>query len=166
MKPGRTDCERKALLATRSLVDRMRAMYRELEQSTGAPITLHRALLCIGEEPRLTASELGHRLGMKRPAVSQVLRSLSRRGWIERIRDAEDQRSVRIDLTPQGRQVLKFTVGRATGILKRAVHSLSAENIEHLAAGIEALLDSLPRDRSVSGHLRAQGHPSHPQRLF
>jgi hypothetical protein len=72
--PDPGDLQRQAVIATRSLVDRMRRLYRELEQLTGAPITLHRATLCIGEEPGLAASDLARRLGMKRPAVSQVLR--------------------------------------------------------------------------------------------
>jgi DNA-binding MarR family transcriptional regulator len=147
--PDRADLEREALLATRSLVDRMRTLYRELEQLTGAPISMHRAMLCIGEEPGLAASELARRLGMKRPAVSQLLRSLSSRGWIERVRDTEDNRSVKISPTPEGRQLLRLTSGRAVGTLKRAVHSLATEDIGHLARGLGALLATLPPETPV-----------------
>jgi len=150
----RSQLETRALFASRSLVDRMRSLYRELEQLTGAPITLHRALLCIGENPGLAASQLAEMLGMKRPAVSHILRSLAARGWIERHRSESDQRSVQIVPTAEGRQILRLTSGRAVGILKRAMHNLSVEHLESLAGGIEALLSQLPPDsRGPNGKL-------------
>ena len=144
---GRPSIENRALIGARALVDRMRSLYRELEQMTGAPITLHRALLCIGEEPGIAASRLADRLGMKRPAVSQVLRNLVARGWIVRERSAADQRSVRIFVTASGQQVLRLTSGRAVGILKRAVQALPNRELQQLASGLEALVSLLPAVR-------------------
>ncbi len=136
--------ERQALLAARTLVDRMRDIYRELERMTGAPITMYRALACIGENPGLPASQLATRLGMQRPAVSHVLKGLSERGWIERRRSDGDQRSVRISPTPMGQQILRATGGRAVGTLQRAVHGLSTRQLGQLAGGLESLLALLP----------------------
>ena len=107
--------ERDALLSARALVDRMRTLYRELERMTDAPITVHRALACIGEEPGIPASRLASRLGMQRPAVSHVLKRLAARGWIERRRHEGDQRSVQIHPTADGQQILRATSGRAVG---------------------------------------------------
>lgn len=151
---NRASIENRALIAARSLVDRMRSLYRELERMTDAPITLHRALLCIGEEPGIAASQLADRLGMKRPAVSQTLGNLAARGWIERRRSDADQRSVRIFATASGRQVLKLTSGRAVVVLKRAVQSLSGEDLRRLAAGLDALLHELPTGGSAAGPAR------------
>jgi DNA-binding MarR family transcriptional regulator len=142
--PARDALESRALLAARALVDRMRSMYRELEQMTGAPITLHRALVCIGGEPGLTASRLAALLGMQRPAVSQVLKSLTMRGWIERNRRDADQRAVQIQCTPAGRQILRATAGRAVFTLQRAVCKLPDDQLARLAASVEKLLDELP----------------------
>src|SRR5688500_15792959 len=83
---------RRARLAARALIDHVRSRYRELEQLTGAPITANRVLVCLGEEPGITASRLAGALGMQRPALSQVLKGLVERGWIERERDESDQR--------------------------------------------------------------------------
>lgn len=136
--------ERRALLAARTLVDRMRSLYRELEQLTGAPIAVHRALACIGDEPGLPASKLADALGMQRPTVSHVLRYLTERGWIERLRSNDDQRSVRIFITAEGRQLLKATSGRAVGTLQRAVGHLRKGELTALATGLETLLTHLP----------------------
>ena len=141
---GRERLEQRALLATRSLVDRMRALYRELERLTGAPIVVHRALACLGEEPGITASRLALALGMQRPALSHVLRGLVERGWVERVRSEFDQRSVRIYLTAAGRHVVGATAGRAVGALQRAVRRLSNGGLEGLATGVEELLPYLP----------------------
>ncbi len=142
--PVRSALERDALLSARALVDRMRALYRELERMTDAPITVHRALACIGEEPGIPASRLATRLGMQRPAVSHVLKGLVARGWIERRRHDGDQRSVQIHPTAGGLQVLRATSGRAVGTLQRAVLGLSARQLRQLADGLAALLARLP----------------------
>ena len=147
---SRDALEKRALLAARALVDRMRALYRELEQVTGAPITLHRALVVIGNDPGLPASRLATRLGMQRPAVSQMLKNMEFRGWIERRRSASDQRAVQIHCTSVGRRVLQATSGRAVVTLQRAVCNLRDEELEKLAAGVEKLLEELP-ESSPSG---------------
>ena len=140
----RSALERDALLSARSLVDRMRTLYRELERATDAPITVHRALACIGEEPGIPASRLATRLGMQRPAVSHVLKGLAARGWIERRRHERDQRSVQIHATADGQQILRATSGRAVGTLQRAVRGMSARQLRQLADGLAALLARLP----------------------
>lgn len=140
----RAGLENRALIAARSLVDRMRNLYRELEQLTGAPITLHRAMVCIGNEPGLPASRLAERLGMQRPAISHVLKNLDTRGWIERRRDGDDQRTIQIHCTAAGREILQATAGRAVFTLQRAVRNLPDEELGKLAFGIEKLLDELP----------------------
>ena len=142
--------ERDALLSARSLVDRMRTLYRELERMTDAPITVHRALACIGEEPGIPASRLATRLGMQRPAVSHLLKGLAARGWIERRRHEGDQRSVQIHPTADGQQILRATSGRAVGTLQRAVRGLSARQLRQLADGLAALLARLPRSAAAS----------------
>jgi DNA-binding MarR family transcriptional regulator len=141
---SRSALERNALLSARALVDRMRTLYRELERATDAPITVHRALACISEEPGIPASRLATRLGMQRPAVSHVLKGLVARGWIERRRHERDQRSVQIHPTADGQQILRATSGRAVGTLQRAVRGLNARQLRQLADGLAALLSRLP----------------------
>lgn len=141
---SRIEMENRALRAARSLVDRMRTLYRELEQMTGAPIAWHRALVCIANEPGLPASRLAAQLGMQRSAVSQLLKSMSARGWIERRRSLEDQRTVQIHPTAEGRQILQATAGRAVFTLQRAVCSLPSKELDQFCASVELLLLQLP----------------------
>jgi DNA-binding MarR family transcriptional regulator len=147
--------ERDALLSARALVDRMRAIYRELERATDAPITMHRALTCIAETPGLGASQLAMRLGMQRPAVSHVLKGLAARGWIERRRHDGDQRSIQLHATAVGQQILRATSGRAVGTLQRAVRGLSSRELAQLAAGLASLLARLPDPPTPAAPSRA-----------
>ena len=159
----RKPLERAALLAARTLVDRMRALYRELERQTDAPITLHRALNYISENPGMTASNLATALGMQRPAVSHTLKGLAERGWIERRRHASDQRSVRLHVTAPGEHVIGATAGRAVGTLQRCVRNLSPQELRGLAVGLDALLINLPPPPSTK-KIRRYQRASTPRR--
>lgn len=161
--PVRAALQRRALVAARALVDRMRSLYRELEQLTGAPIGLHRALVCIGNEPGLPASRLAALLGMRPPAVSQTLKSLTLRGWIERRRSLQDQRAIQIHATPAGKQILRATAGRAVFTLQRAVFQLPRAQLEQLAGSVELLLTLLP-DTDSPGRRALRRRPSRPRR--
>jgi DNA-binding MarR family transcriptional regulator len=141
---SRGNTERLALLSTRALIDSMRARYLELERQTGASITMHRALACIAGDPGISASALATALGMKRPAVSHLLKGLAQRGWIDRLRTGSDQRSVQLRLTAAGAQTVEATAGRAVGTLQRAVAQLSDAEVIALQTGLTALLRELP----------------------
>jgi DNA-binding MarR family transcriptional regulator len=147
---SRDELQRRSLLATRSVVDQMRTLYRALEQSTGAPIAAHRTLASIGDEPGIAASRLAAELGMQRSATSHVLNSLESRGWIERQRGTTDRRSVSVHLTGEGRKLLNATRGRAVGTLQRAIGRMQRAELAALATGLEALLAHLPATPKVA----------------
>lgn len=140
----RCENETQALIAARALIDRMTVLYRDLERTTGAPIALHRALASIGAVPGIPASKLAEQLGIQRPGVSHVLKSLAGRGWVERVRSDADQRSVRLYVTPAGQSILDATSGRAAGTLQHCVRQLSDAELEGLRQGLAAVLKHLP----------------------
>jgi DNA-binding MarR family transcriptional regulator len=136
---------REALLAVRTVIDPMRERYRSLERATGAPITSHRVLAAIGAMPGIGASALAQQLGMNRPAMSQALKSLEERGWISRRRDLGDGRSVQLRLTDSGAQLLRSTVGRASGTLDRCIRALSDAELRAATVGLRAIARQLNR---------------------
>lgn len=135
----REELERSALLLARTLVDRTRSLYRELEQRTGAPVQMHRALACVATAPGIQASRLAEELGMQRSALSHLLRSLEERGWVQRRRDADDQRTVHLYVTVAGRSVVKATSGKVVGVLQRAVCRLDDRELLELERSLAAL---------------------------
>jgi MarR family transcriptional regulator, organic hydroperoxide resistance regulator len=151
----RHSAERVALLSARAFIDDMRSRYRELEKQTGASITVHRALDCIAGHPGLSASALATALGMKRPAVSHLLKGLTENGWIERLRTKADQRSVQLHLTAAGKLVVEATAGSAVGTLRRSMSRLTDAEVTALSLGLPALLRELPpHPRTVTERLK------------
>ena len=130
----RGERERRVLLAARSLVDRMRQLYRELEQMTDAPISMHRALNAIGEYPGIQASQLATALGMQRPAVSQIVNGMVERGWIEREAPAGDRRRrFGYGRPDQGR-------GRVDREVDPGIHHGGREQRHHVTVGIALIV--------------------------
>jgi DNA-binding MarR family transcriptional regulator len=138
---------REALLAVRTVIDRMRERYRDLERATGAPITSHRVLAAVAATPDIGASALAEQLGMNRPAMSQALKSLEERGWVSRRRDVGDGRSVQLRLTEAGSQLLRSTVGRASGTLDRCIRALSDAELRAATVGLRAIAKQLTEKR-------------------
>ncbi len=136
----RAQREHSALLLARTLVDRARALYRELEQRTGAPVQAHRALAVIAAEPGIQSSRLASALGMQRSAVSHLLRTLAQHGWIERRRSGDDLRSVHLFVTAAGRGIVGATAGRMVGVLQHAVEQLDDARLAELERSLQALL--------------------------
>ncbi|MEO8307842.1 MAG: MarR family transcriptional regulator [Pseudomonadota bacterium] len=137
---SRAKREQAALLLARTLVDRTRSLYRELEQSTGAPVQAHRALAGIAAEPGIQSSQLANLLGMQRSAVSHLLKTLAQQGWIERRRSGDDQRSVHLFVTQTGNGVVGSTAGRVVGVLQSAVEQLDNTQLAELERSLQALL--------------------------
>lgn len=91
------------------------------------PVDL-RALQFLGaaDEDR-TPKELGNYLEMGTGAVTALLDRLTRRGYLERVRNPDDRRSVRIELTADGFAV----VGALRAAYRRALQqSLPRESID------------------------------------
>jgi DNA-binding MarR family transcriptional regulator len=140
----RREVERAGLISARAFIDDMRSRYIDLEKLTGASISMHRALACVAATPGVSASSLATTLGMKRPALSHILKGLAERGWIERLRAPMDQRAVQLHLSAAGKQTVEATAGRAVGTLQRAIARLSDDEVMCLSAGLAALLRELP----------------------
>lgn len=91
-----------------------------------------------------TVKELGAKLSLDSSTLTPLLKRLEARGYIARRRDAEDERQVRLDLTPEGRALrerareIPECVARESGLSKEEYLTLQG-----LLAGV--------RDRLTKG---------------
>ncbi|PZF55605.1 hypothetical protein DEJ23_11800 [Curtobacterium sp. MCSS17_008] len=109
------------------------------------PVDL-RALQFLGaaDEDR-TPKELGGYLEMGTGAVTALLDRLTRRGFLDRVRNPDDRRSVRIELTADGFAV----VGALRSAYRRALQrSLPRESVEVFITFTERMADAF-RDPSA-----------------
>jgi DNA-binding MarR family transcriptional regulator len=93
-----------------------------------------RALIELVAARGIAQGQLATLLGLEKSTVSRLASGLERKGWIRRGRDEENQRYIRLYLTPEGRLI--------AARVWRAWQSRQARIIASLAA--EGLLGDLP----------------------
>ena len=80
----------------------MTRLYQPLLAQLGLTYPQYLAMLVLWEQDGITVSELGERLYLDSGTLTPLLKRLEASGHIRRARDAQDERRVRIALTPQG----------------------------------------------------------------
>jgi DNA-binding MarR family transcriptional regulator len=80
-------------------------VYRQLLDPLGLTYPQYLVLLVLWEQDGLTVKELGQKLFLDSGTLTPLLKRLQAAGIVDRTRDAEDERQVRITLTQQGRDL-------------------------------------------------------------
>jgi MarR family transcriptional regulator, organic hydroperoxide resistance regulator len=88
-----------------SAVHALNRTYRALLQDMGLTYPQYLVMLVLWEEEGLTVKELGDRLHLDSGTLTPLLKRLEAAGLVVRARDPQDERQVRIGLTPQGRSL-------------------------------------------------------------
>jgi DNA-binding MarR family transcriptional regulator len=93
-----------------------------------------RALIELISARGIAQGELAGLLGLEKSTVSRLAAGLERKGWVRRGRDGDNQRYVRLYLTPQGAWQSRQA---------RILGALSAEERAGLTAGLRGLVRGL-----------------------
>ncbi len=83
----------------------MTKLYRPFLDELGITYTQYVAMLALWERDDVTVKRLGERLHLDSGTLTPLLKRLETSGLIARLRDAEDERRVRISLTPVGQSL-------------------------------------------------------------
>jgi DNA-binding MarR family transcriptional regulator len=102
-----------------------------------------RALFELISARGIAQGELAGLLGLEKSTVSRLAAGLERKGWIRRGRDGDNQRYVRLYLTPEGRGVAAQVWGAWQSRQARILGSLSPEERAGLSAGLRGLVRGL-----------------------
>ena len=81
----------------------MTKLYKPLLDGIGLTYPQYLVMLVLWERDGITVSELGERLFLDSGTLTPLLKRLEASGLVERQRDPQDERRVRITLTTQGR---------------------------------------------------------------
>ena len=95
------------------------------------------------ETPGLRVGEIANRLAIHQTTVSNLLESLERRQYVVKHRDPQDQRAVRLELSPEGRDLLQQAPKPARGLLPEALRQMGEHDLAVLNDGLQGLLDSI-----------------------
>ena len=102
-----------------------------------------RALIELLSARGIAQGQLAALLGLEKSTVSRLAAGLERKGWLRRGRDEENQRYVRLYLTPEGRTIAAQVWQAWQSRQARILAGLSAEERAGLAAGLRGLVRGL-----------------------
>ncbi|MBP7451838.1 MAG: MarR family transcriptional regulator [Ottowia sp.] len=119
----------------------MTRRYQPLLTELGLTYPQYIALLALWEQDDVTVSALGERLALDSGTLTPLLKRMEAAGWVVRERDADDERRVRVRLTPSGRALRQ----RAQHIPKSllAGSGMTATQVRQLTAELQALRQRL-----------------------
>jgi DNA-binding MarR family transcriptional regulator len=102
-----------------------------------------RALIELVSARGIAQGELAGLLGLDKSTVSRLAAGLERKGWIRRGRDEDNQRYVRLYLTPEGGEVAGRVWHEWQSRQARILGELSADERAGLMAGLGGLVRGL-----------------------
>ncbi|GAC1516643.1 MAG: MarR family transcriptional regulator [Terriglobales bacterium] len=101
-------------------------VYKILLDPLGLTYPQYLVMLVLWDEDNVTVNEIGAKLNLDSGTLTPLLKRLEGSGLVRRTRNAEDEREVRITLTPQGRG-LREPVAQARSKVACATMLTSAE---------------------------------------
>lgn len=119
----------------------MTKLYKPLLDAIGLTYPQYLAMLVLWEQDGPTVSELGERLSLDSGTLTPLLKRMASAGLVQRQRDAQDERRVRIALTSAGQALRAQAESIPACILANSHMPLSA--IQALTRQIQTLRDSL-----------------------
>lgn len=90
---------------------------------------------------KLDLADIQRRLHISKPAVSQILNSLERKGCIVRRIDPADRRKITVALAPKGYELLKTSEATYNRVLAEVVGRLGTENVRQLVQLLDQLAE-------------------------
>jgi DNA-binding MarR family transcriptional regulator len=102
-----------------------------------------RALVELVAARGIAQGQLASLLGLEKSTVSRLAAGLERKGWLRRGRDEDNQRYIRLYLTPEGRLIAAQVWRAWQSRQARIIGSLSDEERAGLSAGLRGLVRGL-----------------------
>jgi MarR family transcriptional regulator, organic hydroperoxide resistance regulator len=121
-------------------------VYRPVLDELGLTYTQYVTIIALWEDDGLTVSGLGEKLFLESNTLTPILKKLEGMGYVERLRETEDERVVRVHLTKSGRRLrekaLSINLDDAVGLTPKEFSTLQKEVV-----GLRGnLLKALDRD--------------------
>ncbi len=119
----------------------MTRFYKPLLEPLGLTYPQYLVLLALWERDDQSVGELGERLFLDSGTLTPLLKRMQTAGWLDRSRDADDERRVRVALTPSGRSLRSRAQAVPRSIV--AAGGCSADELLALTRQLQTLRDQL-----------------------
>ncbi|MGD0586142.1 MAG: MarR family transcriptional regulator [Oryzomonas sp.] len=113
---------------------------RNAEKETGLTGPQLWAIKLVAGSAPIKVSDLARRMYLHPATVVGILDRLESKGLVQRTRSTEDRRVVEIDLTAQGRVVVRQAPEVAQGMLVKGLESLSREKLSHVSESMKEIV--------------------------
>ena len=115
---------------------------QRIEHTLGVSHTVFNALAVIdGAGEPLTPKQISERMVISSATMTSILDALERRGWIGRVPNPDDRRSILIQITEGGRATADQVVPGIHGIEKQTMSALTAKEQNALIGLLAKVLD-------------------------
>jgi DNA-binding MarR family transcriptional regulator len=131
-------------VASRSVI----ALYRPVLEPLGLTHPQYLVMLALWEESPRTVSAIGRALQLEPATLSPLLKRLEAAGLIDRVRDAHDERMLRVGLTDAGRKLREQALGVPPQIIQRLGMKLS--ELEELRAVLHRVIGAATEERHAA----------------
>jgi DNA-binding MarR family transcriptional regulator len=108
-------------------------------EELGITLSQLKALGVLGEDQTLPLGGLAGQLQLSLPAVSRLVDSLLKRGWVTREEAPDDRRCKLIHITPEGLATYRELAALRISGLRAFVETLEPAELDALAPGLELL---------------------------
>jgi len=116
-------------------------VYKPVLEQLGLTYPQYISIIALWEQDGQTVKGLGEKLFLEPSTMTPMLKRLEGMGYVRRERDSEDERNVRIYLTPEGRALREKGLGLSHITLKAA--GLPPEEFAALQKAVVHLRDNL-----------------------
>ena len=107
------------------------SLYRPMLDEVGLTYTQYITMMVLWEEGETDSKELGKRLYLDSGTLTPVLKSLEKKGFINRHRSGADERRLIVSVTDEGYELREKCIDIPSGLLAKC-SCLSAEEAEDL----------------------------------
>ncbi len=115
------------------------AIFQRIMGEDGPTPTQFAALAMLADRGQLSQNELGRLTAMDPATIKGVIARLEERGLVERLPDPDDQRRIRLSLSPDAAAAVPAMVDKARAITAATLAPLSREEAERLQALLSRL---------------------------
>ena len=106
-------------------------------------VSMYRVLAALLEREDQRLGELSDMIHIELSTLSRLIGGMKKRGLVSRRRHQSDERSVRINLTVEGRRTLEGLIPRAQYYERLAVRTLDRTQVTSLKATLSGILDDI-----------------------
>ena len=141
------------------MMGRVRAAFLDALDEALAPHELKAAdylvLVALANDAADTASSVCTMLSHDPGAMTRKIDALEKRGFVRRVRSAEDRRAIKLELTPEGRKLYPKVLAAAVGISNAFLQGFTKPEVRQLEGMLKRMHDNAHAREAPKGRVAA-----------